>query len=249
MLIRAYSDLHGYLPVIEPCDALLIAGDICPSSGQYGDHTPKTQARWLKEVFNPWCEAMPVEQIVLVAGNHDVILSPIEGRGYTWNLGEKVSYLLDTSVRLNGGPTIFGSPWIPDLPGWPFHKSADDLRKLASDLPEGQDIWLLHAPPACTDPGYRLDVARRQQKRIGNRFITPIIRERGPQLVICGHVHEGYGQATIGETQIANVAFLDERYVVRWRHLDIEWDPVSRKMMSAQLAIDDPARGLWWRSG
>jgi hypothetical protein len=245
MLLRAYSDLHGFLPHIEPCDALLIAGDICPIGGEYGDHMPKTQARWLKEVFNPWCEAMPVDRIVLIGGNHDSILDPIVGRGFHWELSEKVTYLLDTSVQIPNGPLIFGQPWIPKLWRWSFYKSNLKLADLASELPEGHDIWLFHSPPRLTEPGYLLDLTY-DGVHAGNRYVTPVIEERGPHLVICGHIHEGFGETTIGETQVVNVAFIDKGYNVCWRHLDIVWDSASSQIVTTLLAGDDPGLGLWW---
>lgn len=246
MLLRAYSDFHGFLPRVEPCDALLIAGDICPIDGEYGDHEPKTQARWIKEVFNPWCEAMPVEQIVLIAGNHDAILDPIHGRGFHYELGEKVTYLLDESVQIEGGPLIFGSPWIPNLARWPFYRPGYRLRELAQEMPANHDVWMLHAPPAAFESGYKLDWGSGSDGHVGNPYVTPVIEGRGPQLVICGHVHQGFGVAAIGNSNIANVAFVDERYRVKHRHFEIEWDEAERSITRVEAIHEAPERGLWW---
>lgn len=246
MIIRAYSDLHGYLPHLEPCDALLIAGDICPIDGEYGDHEPKTQARWLKEVFNPWIDAQPVEQVVLIGGNHDAILDPVQGRGFHHELHPKITYLQDSGMQIkNGGPKVWGHPWIPKLAMWPFYKPNFKLKVIADEMPPGYDIWLLHSPPASFEPSYRLDYAKNGE-HAGNPFITPRIAELKPQLVICGHIHEGYGLTGLHDSNVANAAFIDEKYRVRWRHLGIEWDEIERTISHVWLANDDPELGLEW---
>lgn len=247
MLIRAYSDLHGFLPNVEPCDVLLIAGDVCPIDGEYGDHTPGTQSRWLREVFNAWCDVMPVDQIVLIGGNHDSILAPIEGRGYPRKLSHKVTYLLDSSTQIENGPRIFGQPWVPNLKGWPFYKDNTELEKLAALLPGEADIWMLHGPPMRPPNdrrSYELDQVRFEY--VGNGWATDRIIEVQPQLVICGHIHEGFGMGEIGDTPIANVAFVDREYVPRYRHLDIVWDEARCEVDETWLVEGDQTNGLWW---
>lgn len=244
MLIRAYSDLHGFLPHIEPCDLLLIAGDICPIDGEYGDHRPETQARWLKEVFNPWCEAMPVDQIVLIAGNHDAIFEA-KFDAIEYEQSEKWWYLFDSSVQIENGPLIFGQPWIPNLARWPFYKTDLELRELADKLPDGHAIWLLHSPPCSLEPDYHLDMTTRGE-HVGNPYVTRVIEERGPQLVICGHIHEGFGRAVIGHSAIANASFVNERYVPMHRHIEIDWHDGNSCVARVLEVVEQPASELWW---
>jgi metallophosphoesterase superfamily enzyme len=52
---------------IEPCDLLLIAGDI--SFAFKGDLVAKQ--RFLAGEFGAWLERVPATEVVLVAGNHD----------------------------------------------------------------------------------------------------------------------------------------------------------------------------------
>lgn len=247
MLIRAYSDFHGFLPYVEPCDLLLIAGDISPIGGEYGDHTAETQSRWLTDVFKPWCEGMPVPNIVLIGGNHDAILDPMHSGGFQPELHEKVTYLLDASVQVESGPRIFGQPWIPNLKRWPFYKDNTELEKLATLLPRDADFWMLHGPPMRPPRDRRPYVLDRVKlEHVGNRWATDRIIEVQPQLVICGHIHEGFEMGEIGETPIANVAFVDRQYVPCFRHLDIVWDEARREIDETRLIEDDEARGLWW---
>src|SRR5690242_13771226 len=66
------SDLHGHLPIIDPCDILIIAGDVCPIY----DHGIAFQRLWLDTNFREWldhCLSTGVKNIVGVWGNHDLI--------------------------------------------------------------------------------------------------------------------------------------------------------------------------------
>src|SRR5688572_27331064 len=69
MKIVCTSDLHGHLPTIEPCDLLLIAGDICPRPHPSGTF-PR---QWLTNPFGAWVQKTPAAERVLVWGNHDWI--------------------------------------------------------------------------------------------------------------------------------------------------------------------------------
>src|SRR5687768_2713638 len=68
--VVAISDLHGNLPDnIPECDLLLVGGDICP----YYDHSMMTQAVWLSRKFADWVRRLPAKEVVVIAGNHDLI--------------------------------------------------------------------------------------------------------------------------------------------------------------------------------
>ena len=67
--IVAISDQHGLLPAIPPCDLLLIAGDITPVK----NHDLLYQSHWLNTDFRYWLKSLPAEQIVYIAGNHDLV--------------------------------------------------------------------------------------------------------------------------------------------------------------------------------
>ena len=69
LTIVAISDQHGTLPAIPPCDLLLIAGDVTPVR----NHDLFYQAHWLNTDFRYWLKSLPVEQIVFIAGNHDLV--------------------------------------------------------------------------------------------------------------------------------------------------------------------------------
>jgi hypothetical protein len=239
MLIRAYSDLHGRLPGIAPCDVLLIAGDVCPI---VGGHAPATQAEFLSGIFREWCEALPVGQIVMTPGNHDFAIESLTA-GVDYELAGNLTLLIDDGIETaGGGPSVFAQPWVPDLAAWAFYATDPQLAEKAALIPDGVDIWMQHGPPSCrADTEYRLDLVN--PKHVGNRALEIAIRERQPPLVICGHIHEGFGSARIGESKVVNASFLDEFYEVRWRHLEIEWeDGVATR---TELVLEDGGHLMW----
>lgn len=66
------SDLHGtLLPVedIEPCELVCICGDIVPLKIQANNRKTKS---WLRNKFKTWCESLPCDKVVFIAGNHKI---------------------------------------------------------------------------------------------------------------------------------------------------------------------------------
>ena len=72
MLVTALSDIHGTLLPIEsfkPCELVCICGDISPLNIQ-GTH--KKMRKWLVNEFKPWCESLPCDKVIFIAGNHKI---------------------------------------------------------------------------------------------------------------------------------------------------------------------------------
>ena len=74
MKICAISDMHGNLQDIDipEADLLVIAGDLIPLSIQ---SYLKQSYKWFKQKFLPWLQSLPVEQVVFIAGNHDMLVN------------------------------------------------------------------------------------------------------------------------------------------------------------------------------
>lgn len=174
------GDFHGNLPPDVPaCDLLLIVGDVTP----VWDHSPRGQAEYLAEEFEPWLERQPAEQIVGVAGNHDFIAEANPGvmRDLPW------IYLQDEAAVIDGH-LIWGSPRSKLFGGWAFMDTDEDLAKVWATIPDDVEILIVH------DPAFGLldDVGR------GHHVGSETLRERigdlkALKLFACGHIHEGYG--------------------------------------------------------
>lgn len=184
MKIFAVSDLHGHLPEIPPCDLLLLAGDFCADRGDLD---------WYENEFRRWVRDIPACGVAAVAGNHDILFErlPTYPRSFKW------TYLNRQAVTLCG-LSIYGDPFTPGFgDDWAFRQDEDNFT-----VPSSLDILLLHGPPyGHCDGDY-----------LGSPSLTKEIRKKQPKVVICGHIHEGFGVSQIGRTKVYNVSLCDRMY-------------------------------------
>lgn len=211
MQIVCISDIHGYLPEIPECDLLIVAGDVCP------DEDIHKQRLFLRGEFADWLDAVPAQEKVWIAGNHDFVC---EQPGFNRIAKELPGhYLQDTSVELLG-IKIHGTPWVPNLPGWAFYMTDSQLRAVAKVIPEDTDILIAHGPP------YKLGDCVRPNIHVGSvPLATELSYRINPKLVVCGHIHEDYG---IHEYR--------DRILINAAHLDGAFEPVN-KPIKIELGI------------
>jgi len=194
--ITAISDLHGHLPDILPTDLLIIAGDICPYS------KPLLQSKWLYDEFSVWLEGVPAKEIVAIAGNHDVIFEK------TPQLIPKLKwhYLQDKGIELYN-LNIYGTPWQPRYMNWAFNLDEPELEQKFSRIPTGTDIVVCHGPPW----GYG-DMVDAEHK--GSSSLKFKLLEISPFLMVCGHIHEGWGIYNMNDyITVANASLMSGDYL------------------------------------
>lgn len=197
--VVAIADLHGNLPDDLPeGDVLVIAGDVCPIT----DHEVSFQQRWLQGVFPAWLDALPHEQIVWIAGNHDFAC-----QRPGWSPSGRGHYLRDGDAEV-AGLSFYGTPWVPNLRGWAFYATDDELAERAAAIPQ-VDVLISHGPPL----GFGDLLAR--GGRAGSKALLVRLDEVPPQVCVFGHIHEDHGSWRYGETELANVAHVDIGYQVR----------------------------------
>jgi Icc-related predicted phosphoesterase len=196
MRFACVADLHGFLPVVPPCDVLLVAGDICPVD----DERPETQARWLRSTFARWLAEVPATAVVAVAGNHDFVGESEPGvlRDLDWH------YLQDESVEIDG-MCFHGSPWTSRFQEWAFMLSEEELAERWSLIPDSVDVLCVHSPPL----GYGDWISGHS---IGSPSLLAAIDERAPRLCAFGHVHQGHGLWQRSRTTLVNAALCDTDY-------------------------------------
>lgn len=194
MKLVALSDLHGYLPDIPSCDAVLMAGDLCPY-----DHDVSKQETWLDTKFRRWLEKIEAP-VYGVAGNHDFIFQELPERvpKLPW------TYLQDSSILFDKY-LIHGTPWQPNYGDYAFNLAEHQLYQKWQLIPHDTDILISHGPPR-----YYGDWCKRNI-RVGSATLFERIYEVRPKLVICGHVHEDHGHFRFNDTHIYNVS-LRNRY-------------------------------------
>ncbi len=208
--IVAVSDLHGYLPVIPPCDLCIIAGDICPTT----DHSVRFQKTWLDTVFRDWLTEIPAQQVVGIAGNHDLIFeaAPSYIPLLPW------TYLQDSGTE-HKGLKIWGTPWQPFFHDWAFNLYERQLCEKWEMIPRDTDILVVHGPPL----GFGDNAPRENKKgfeHTGSIGLRIRIEEIKPKLVIFGHIHEGRGEWDLGPTKLANVTVVNGNY----NHVYSPWE-------------------------
>lgn len=219
-MIYATSDLHGNLPPIpDDASTLLIVGDICPdfrpgNSIDWVDKCGTQQADWLDVEFRSWLRTRPDGcEVIAIWGNHDFV-------GEHNDLIPELPWtLLKDDYAIVEGFCIYGTPWVPGLPYWAFYATDDALQHRAAVIPSGLDILMTHGPPwgfgdfIPTSEKQRSKYGNYDGAHVGDRALTDAIREKAPQLTLCGHIHEGRGRYLMdGNHTIVNVAAVDENY-------------------------------------
>lgn len=184
MKIVCVADLHGHLPEIEPCDLLLIGGDVCPLGSEpgYGGSLGQ-QMDWLEGPFMRWLYGVPAANVVGIAGNHDFVAAerPFIMEELPW------IYLLDGETTVNG-LKIWGSPYANFLPGWVFMETDDKLAQRWEKIPDDTDILMVHGPAFL----YRNVTLKGEH--VGSISLAARIRElKQLKLFVFGHTHESYG--------------------------------------------------------
>lgn len=208
MRIAAVSDLHGYQPEIPACDLLLIAGDICP------DFLSRANQRaWFVDRCIPWLKKQPVkDSIYLTWGNHDWLPKPSSEWAFRENAHFiKVDELVEHPYE-DGMLRLWFSPWSNQYGSWAWMAEPSVLDDKYAQIPPC-DILVSHQPPYGygdqADPRYCIGDGL---NHLGSLELRDVMDRLRPDILICGHIHGGYGTYTHGRTTIHNVALVNEAY-------------------------------------
>lgn len=227
MKIVAISDLHSKWNEIKvpECDILINAGDIT-----YAGEVE------LYKGFNSWMKKQPAKHKISIAGNHDVTLdwssdclqpffhqrppyflfSKDERKQYAEkmiNLFEDFNYLEEQETIIKG-IKIFGTPWNKEFMNWGFNASEKELEEKYSRIPNDTQILVCHEPPYGLGDHNGTD-------HCGSLSLLDRIKQVKPEIVICGHIHEGYGMYKVGSSLIINAACLDRAYNAKNKPIEI----------------------------
>ena len=232
MKITAISDLHGLLPEIEPCDILLICGDIVPISVQ--SNTTRSEM-WLRGEFANWINNLPCEHVIAVWGNHDFIGMFIGKNEHKFNeiIGKPTKFkieFLDGNVckPIVGDEqiTIWGSPWCRPFGTWAFMRPEEELADFFyNSMPKNCDIVITHEAPRIGKMGI-IQQGQSAGFKAGSKVLADIIKDRQPRYAISGHIHSSEHTLSKykggGNTLYATVSLLDERYEYTYKPLTFE---------------------------
>ncbi len=217
MKICAFSDMHGQINFkVEPCDIVLIGGDIIPLKIQ--NYTVESE-EWFKTVFIPWCNDLPCEKVVFIAGNHDFFLMRHPDRMRLMLKGQDKIVYLDGEIFEYKGKVIFGTPWCKPFGRWAFMESYEEQDKRYARYLEiiGKvDIVLSHdAPYGVSDIILQKDCWWADGTHIGNQSLKKFLEAAKPTLNIHGHLHTtNHNVEKLGDTDVYCVSILDENYEI-----------------------------------
>ncbi len=170
---------------IPPCDILIHCGDMC--SFQNDD-------LGTLEDIDAWFAEVPAKRVVCIGGNHDFLLHHREFRF------AHADYLCDQSLNIDG-ITIYGAPWCPDLSGFAFYLSDEDLQRKWEAIPSGIDILVTHTPPQGI-----LDLPFSSLIHVGCPHLRAELPRIGPRLHVFGHIHASHGEFTENVTKFINAS-------------------------------------------
>ena len=201
MRIVALSDQHGFLPDVPPCDLLIVAGDVCPDiiGPSRASQDPEQQQAWFDRHVRPWLAAAPATHKILTWGNHDWCgqLCTFDSDSPPHARTTDLQILVDDGTTVPndeaGDMTIWATPWSNQFMQWAFMKEPHELERVYSEIPPGVDILVSHQPPyGCGDIAF--DVETKRSEHVGSRELLAAIERARPGVVVCGHVHAGFGR-------------------------------------------------------
>lgn len=215
MKICATSDLHGNLPNIEPCELVLICGDIVSLQAQM---YPKSCYKWYKNVFKSWADALPCDKVLFIAGNHEKGMEGYEEKyKELFPSDEKVTMLFHEEYVYTSQDKkeyrIFGTPYCKIFENWAYICNEKALESKYLDIPEDLDILMTHDVAYMYADQSLQDIGWGIEEHFGTLELRDAIFEKKPKLHLSGHIHSAnHNLVMIGGTQHYNVSYIDERY-------------------------------------
>lgn len=175
--ITMIADTHGTFPDdISPTELLIHAGDIT------GDGS-MLELRLMCE----WMQSQPADNIVVVAGNHDISVERFN-QGARKIFKEHGIVYLENEWAEVAGHKIYGTPMSLNFGNWSFMGTEDELYEFFKEVPDDCDIVISHGPPYGI-----LDYVSRGEHTGSKSALFELIGRVQPKLFVCGHIHEQHG--------------------------------------------------------
>ena len=214
---------------------MLIAGDL--SFAEYKNVWQEKE--WLFGPFSDWLTAHKIPTII-TGGNHDFY---IQQNINSLRLSLPCETLENSGAVFNG-VKLFGTPYTIEYYDWAYQGTEPEHNVQSPDLVNlnevfaqddcvSADIIISHGPPfGVGDQTSRGD-------RCGSHSLLRHIEQYQPKLVLCGHIHEGYGSYKIGETLVVNCAYVDQNYNARKKIVVVDYDAATNRINGVDV-INEP---------
>lgn len=228
MIIDCIADTHGHYPQLEGGDLLIVAGDLT-----------KKDSREENFDFFIWLTKQKYKKIIVIGGNHDNVLQNDEIIARMHPADAWIAYLCDSGTEfeyevshldISGEEDminfetrklkIWGSPWTKRFKGMNpkcMAFTVDTEEELAEKwklIPLDTDILVTHCPPYGMRDGVK-NYMTGKIECVGSKSLQmELVTRLKPKLVVCGHIHEDYGQESPGGfvERLVNASHVNERY-------------------------------------
>lgn len=189
MKILAFSDLHRDLKRGAKLVEMSREADVVIGAGDFAS---------MHEGLEETIEALTAigTPTVLVPGNNETDAALREACA-----GWKAATVLHGGGASIGGVEFFGlGAGVPTTPWeWSFDLDEETATVMLTHCPEDA-VLVVHSPP------YGHCDANGAGDRFGSRAILRAVEEKTPRLVVCGHIHESWGEKSrIARTPIHNL--------------------------------------------
>jgi Icc-related predicted phosphoesterase len=152
--------------------------------------------------FLDWYRDLPYRYKIFIAGNHDFAFEDAKD---SLTIHPELIYLENSSIVIEG-LTVWGSPLCPPHHQWAF--MWDDVRRQEAyaQIPDNCDIVINHSP------AYQIQDLAWNGANVGCQALAERIKVVKPRLLVCGHIHEGFGIETVNEMLCVNASYMTRRY-------------------------------------
>jgi hypothetical protein len=103
---------------------------------------------------------------------------------------------------------FYGAPWVPELDGWAYFRSDEELARHWAIIPTDTDVLITHSPPRgildCNSGG----------RACGCPALRTAVTRIAPRVHCFGHVHAGHGCVELDGTTYVNAALVNRAYKI-----------------------------------
>jgi Icc-related predicted phosphoesterase len=190
MRILAFSDLHRDLDQAANLVTESAGADLVIGAGDFAS---------VHEGLAEAIEALAAidAPTVLVPGNNETEAALREAAAAAW---PAATVLHGEGTEIDGLDVFGLGAGVPITPwDWSFDLDEEEAARLLADAPQG-GVLVVHSPPhGHVDRSGAGD-------HLGSTAVLAAIEASVPRLVVCGHIHESWGQeSSLGPTRIANL--------------------------------------------
>lgn len=149
--------------------------------------------------------ALPHKHKIFVPGNHDRYFELYPGPCIQEMKKRGIEALTPTRPRTEiEGVTFGGLPFVKDLENWAYNSTEENIAAYLEHLTR-VDVLISHSPPAGVMDGDG-------RGHYGLKALRRYVAGYQPKILICGHVHEGYGTKVVHRTHCYNAAMCNANY-------------------------------------